>query len=222
MSGSVTGNVPVGEWVIGLPANDERHVLLMRERPATEIVDSVIHDLMHQVDNGAVSPIFEPASRNQGYKRFSTIAKLEETTFDILMNGRSGYRAQFYLGLEVGRRFNRTLVDAMIPILEQAWKAEAIAVDAWPLAARSLTSAAAKVWAEKDISALGGQPTLDAKMWVANCVETGASVRGLHLFSNKPPTIEIKGAWVSEKSSDIWIPDGKRCRDELLRCFGFT
>ncbi|MCP1843670.1 hypothetical protein ACVIHI_003411 [Bradyrhizobium sp. USDA 4524] len=61
-------------------------------------------------------------------------------------------------------------------------------------------------------------------MWVTNCVETKASEIGTHLFSRNPPTIEVKGGWISERQDDAgnWLPVKKRCRDELLRCFGFT
>jgi hypothetical protein len=212
----------IDEWVIGLADNDERYTLLMNERPTHEIIGAVSSDLGSQVASGAVSPILEAAQSNSNYERFSATVRLSETTFDILMNGRSGYRAQFYVGLEIGRRFNRLLIDSMLPSLERAWETNRDDTGDWPLALRSLTHDTAKIWAEMDISAVRGQPKLNAKMWRLNCEETEASDRGLRLFSTKPPTIEVKGAWVSQHSTEIWVPVRKRCRDEMLRCFGFT
>jgi hypothetical protein len=212
----------IDEWVIGLAETDERYTLLMHERPAHEIVEAVNADLASQVVSGAVFPILEAAQSNSYYERFSATIRLCETTFDILMNGRSGYRAQFYVGLEIGRRFNRLLIDSMLPSLERAWETNQDNKGDWPLALRSLTHDTAKIWAEMDVGAVRRQPKLNAKMWQLNCEETEASDRGLCLFSNKPPTIEVKGAWVSQQSTEIWVPVRKRCRDEMLRCFGFT
>jgi hypothetical protein len=147
--------------------------------------------------------------------------RLQGATFDILMNGRSGYRAQFYNGLEDGRQFNRALIDIILPALELAWNGannpESLQMALW-----SLNDATAKIWPEMDIEGLSGEPKLEAKMWKLNCENTGASSKGLHLFSTKPPTIEVKEGWICDRSPEVWLPAGKRCRDELLRCFGFT
>src|SRR5205814_8045501 len=45
---------------------------------------------------------------------------LEVETFDTLFNGRSGYRAQYYLSCIEGIAFNAALVGALLPVLHIA------------------------------------------------------------------------------------------------------
>jgi hypothetical protein len=46
---------------------------------------------------------------------------ISEIIFDQLFNGRSGYRAQYYLSPSDGRIFNRAIVDSLIPVVKQAY-----------------------------------------------------------------------------------------------------
>jgi hypothetical protein len=212
--------VPRDEWIVALPADDPRYVRLLGNVTAQELILAVERDVEAQLSGRNITPIFEPANRYPPYKRFAAEIRLSEQTFDLLINGRMGYRAQYYLSLEQGRRFNRDVVDALTPLMEVAWKESSN--EEWPLAHRSLTGSDAKVWPALDETAFEAQPKLKPPMWVINCDETRASKRGLHLASTNPPKIELKGAWVSAQHGEYWIATGKRCRDELLRCFGFT
>lgn len=214
-------SAPTDEWIIELNEHDSRRMRLMTERATQQIGADVVFDLAKVVKSDGVRPEFESAKRNSAYKRFTATVRLSDVTFDVLMNGRSGYRAQFYVGLDDGRLFNRSLIDSMLPSLQLAWEASSNQ-EPWEAALRSLNDPSAKIWPELDDAALKGQPKLIAKMWAMNCEEAKASTIGMHLFANNPPTIEVKGGWISDQSSDPWLPLKKRCRDELLRCFGFT
>jgi hypothetical protein len=114
--------VPRDEWIVGLPADDPRYVSLLGNVTAQDLILAVKRDVEAQLLERNVTPIFEPADRYPSYKRFAAEIRLSVQTFDLLMNGRMGYRAQYYLSLEQGRRFNRDVVDALIPLMEIAWK----------------------------------------------------------------------------------------------------
>ncbi|WP_131869364.1 MULTISPECIES: hypothetical protein [unclassified Bradyrhizobium] len=213
-------SVPTDEWIIELDQHDPRSARLLAEHTIEHLISMVAFDLASAVASGTVKPMFEPSKWWSRYRRFAAVIRLDKITFDILMNGRSGYRAQFYVSLEDGRRFNRYLIDSLLPSLKLAW--ERTNEEPWDEALRSLRDSSAKIWPEMDDEALKGQPKLRATMWQFNCEATGACTIGMHLFCTCPPTIEVKGGWISDRSAEPWVPMGKRARDELLRCFGFT
>ena len=212
-------SVPVDEWIVETDQH-VRRALLMAEHTNEQLISMVVSDVASAVTAGTVRPTFETSRRWSIHRRFAAVIRLDKVTFDILMNGRSGYRAQFYVALEQGRRFNRRVIDSLMPPLKLAW--EGTNEEPWNEALRSLQDSSAKIWPEMDDDALKGQPKLRARMWQLNCEATCASTIGMHLFCVTPPTVEIKGGWISNQSSDPWLPPGKRCRDEILRSFGFT
>lgn len=59
----------------------------------------------------------EPCNDWEGYRRVSVKVPLTRTLFDQLMNGASGYRAHYSIGIECGEAFNRRLIDAVAPII---------------------------------------------------------------------------------------------------------
>jgi hypothetical protein len=192
--------------------------MLLEERTPDEIIRLFTRGVV--VVTGTDAPRLEPSDRIAGHTRLTAVIRLDPDAFDILMNGRCGYRAQYYVDLEVGRRFNRSLIDGVVGSLQRAWPPHA---GAWDSALRSLNEPTAKLWPQFDDEALTGQPRLMAAMWVTNCRETDADEIGTHLFSTNPPTIEVKGGWISDRpDAGTWLSVRKRCRDELLRCFGFT
>jgi hypothetical protein len=53
----------------------------------------------------------EPCRDKPGYFRASVKIPLSARLFDQFLNGNSGYRAQYFIGIENGERFNRILVE---------------------------------------------------------------------------------------------------------------
>ena len=56
---------------------------------------------------------WEEAKEQKGYWRVESTIPLTVDTFDLLFNGRMGYRAQYYRSVEDERVFNRRLVNAL-------------------------------------------------------------------------------------------------------------
>ena len=64
-----------------------------------------------------------------GYFRIVAQVPLKEITFDQFFNGRSGYRAQYYLSPEEGVLFNRSLIGGLEPVLKLAHSKRPLSVE---------------------------------------------------------------------------------------------
>ena len=64
--------------------------------------------------NNTVCVHWREATEQKGYWRVESTVPLTVHTFDLLFNGRMGYRAQYYRSVEEGRVFNRRLVNVLV------------------------------------------------------------------------------------------------------------
>ena len=191
-------SVPKDEWQIDPTVDSQRKSLLLSEVSPDELLERVYDEAMAAADKGEVSLCWEPCQRRTGFFRAASTIRLREATFDLLLNGRMGYRGQYYLSLAAGREFNRKLVDLLSGPIERAFKVVGSRLDCELVdVQRSLREKDSKVWAYLDKDAFQGQPGLTTPMWVANCKATQAKL-GLHLAALNPPKIEIKGTWVTK------------------------
>jgi hypothetical protein len=76
-----------------------------------EQAEQAIHDYSALPEGPA------PCNDREGYFRVSVMIPLTTTLFDQLMNGATGYRAHYSVGIECGENFNRSLVEAVAPII---------------------------------------------------------------------------------------------------------
>ena len=119
---------------------------------------------------------------------------LNRDTFDALFNGRSGYRAQYYLSCQEGVNFNAMLIGALLKALRAVCDC-APAGQAASLQ-HSFGGPYSKIWVLSD-----GGPFLAAPK---------GEFKPLRWFTNNPvsvgmrapladlPGIEIKGSWVDK------------------------
>lgn len=88
----------------------------------------------------------------EGYFRVSAQIPLGEVTFDQLLNGNSGYRAQYYLSPEEGVLFNRDVLAALAPAIEESYRKRPLRVPIEHVR-RSLNAPHAKIWVFNEIQA---------------------------------------------------------------------
>lgn len=81
---------------------------------------------------------------------------LPERLFDQLFNGRSGYRAQYYLSPEEGEAFNRQIIGALEE--ELAHPASMKLELSLSLITRSFRGAYSKIWVANDREAFDAAP----------------------------------------------------------------
>ena len=93
----------------------------------------------------------EPCRDKPGFFRVSVGIPLGTELFDQFLNGNGGYRAQYFVGIPNGERFNRTLVDCIAPFIVAA---EDLYRDKFDrkFCEQSLCGEFSKFWYSKDIT----------------------------------------------------------------------
>src|SRR5215831_4257233 len=97
---SIMRRVIAEEWNLENLRDDLRRHRLLNPLPPESLLEGVLREGERSAVAGLVTLQRQPASdpaAPPGY--FRTVAQIPvtETTFDLLFNGRSGYRAQYYL-----------------------------------------------------------------------------------------------------------------------------
>lgn len=152
-----------------------------------------------------------------GYFRLHAQVPLSDTTFDQLFNGNSGYRAQYYLSPEEGILFNRDVLEALLPALEESYEKQPIAP---PLehVRLSLLAPHAKIWVFNELQAFdeAAQNSLNPPRWVENNASPGRRAPLPHHLM-----LDVKGSFINFSLHDLYVFDLKleRANDIFLRGF---
>lgn len=144
---------------------------------------------------------------------------LRSDTLDALFNGRSGYRAQYYLSCSEGIQFDAALISALL-------KALVFACDRAPLSMmaalqRSFEGPYSKVWVLCDGGPFQAAP--EGEFMPKRWVEKNPASIALHAPLPNLPAIEIKGSWMTGvdheyREDDVWKGD----RHQRLSETGFV
>ena len=122
-----------------------------------EAIEIVKH-LTEQVKSGLVNYSILPdgpekfiGERCLGFNRVSVKIPVSDTLYDQFFNGRSGYRAQYYVGIEYGEYFNRFLIDKIASLIVSA---EELYIDKFTreFCEQSLCGKYSKFWFSKEIT----------------------------------------------------------------------
>lgn len=100
---------------------------------------------------GALPDGREPCGDAEGYYRASVEIPLPTMLADQLMNGPTGYRAHYSIGVEAGERFNRKLVEAVAPLVIAAEHLYKSQFDR-QFCSRSLLGPFSKFWYPKQLT----------------------------------------------------------------------
>src|ERR1700730_8403539 len=140
------------------------------------LLTSLITEAAHAAEHGEIHLDWEESLDKPGYFRLRTQIPVTEGTFDLLFNGRSGYRAQYYLSPEEGIVYNRQIVDGLISPIRAAFDRKPLHGTSLDLIDRSLPTAYAKIWACEEPSNPFNQSentTLTPARWVENRANLG-------------------------------------------------
>jgi hypothetical protein len=162
---------------------------------------------------------WKESSERAGYFRIVTEIPLTETTFDQLFNGRSGYRAQYYLSPEEGILFNYSLLQALVPVLKVTYSKQPLNVS-FDLIERSVLTPHAKVWVFNEQPAFdeAKENTLNPPRWVHN-----GATRGRKAPLPSHHMLELKGSFIHPIiTHDFFVSDLKLDRAWDLHSKGYT
>ena len=157
---------------------------------------------LHRYDALAEGP--EPCCDKDGYHRVSVVIPLTLTLFDQLMNGATGYRAHYAVGIDLGENFNRSLVDAVAPTIVFSKNLYCDKLDA-VLCERSLLGPFSKFWFSKELTDPSAQSELlkykeelCVPRWVKYWRDRPRPRKGLLAPQLESPSVLLNGTFVND------------------------
>jgi hypothetical protein len=209
--------VDSSEWAVSEQIGARRDRLL--DVPATwDLLRTVVAESNAAALAGRLPVRWQESTDRPGFYRVVAQVPLAEATFDQFFNGRSGYRAQYYLSPEEGIIFNRELVVGLTSAM-QAAHGQFPRLPDWHLVETSIRAPHSKVWVFDDQQAFDAaeENTLNPPRWVMSERSRGRRVPlPSHLM------IDIKGAFIRPGTGDIWVDDFKLDRACDLFRYGFS
>jgi hypothetical protein len=193
----------------------------MLSKPRDALQTAIVAEALNAAQSATIELCWQSSVEERGFARVVAVVPIAADSFDSLFNGPTGYRAQYYLGVEAGRDFNRSLVNGLIPALRANHAAQRFAVD-WRWIEQSLSGELSKVWVAGDAcpfrSAEPGE--FRPRRWAER---HAADSNALALRAPLPPrpAIDVKGTWVLP-TGDVWVSDEKRDRHQMLTDNGFV
>jgi hypothetical protein len=209
--------VSAEEWVITFEIPEDRRRRLIEVPSATDLIKRVAEEAMSAAtSSGMPRPTLIPAIEQPGCYRAEAKIPVTDEAFDQLFNGRSGYRANYYLSPEGGASFNRTIVDSLIPAILHASESDGQFFE------QSLRGQYSKIWVVGDGRAfLDAPPALLPERWRIYW-EGKESALGLRLPLPPHPQIDVKGTFIHSASHYEWLPDVKKGRNNDIHEKGWT
>ena len=198
--------VPREHWILG-DKIASRHVRLLDVPTPDALLSEVLREATEAAYGGRICLIWQDSTDTdgQGFFRLEAFIPLSEQVFDQFFNGRSGYRAQYYLSPEEGILFNREVVQGLRESLQVAYARQPLQVEL-DLILTSIDGPHSKVWVSGNPSAFNSAPenSLNPDRWVKNNAILG---RRAPLPDN--PRLEFKGVFVHPVTGQFFVDELK-------------
>lgn len=156
------------------------------------------------------------STRLKGLRRASFLLDVVPDTYDVFFNSSVGYRAQYAMSADHGRRANRILIDRLTTsLIAHVLKAEP---DTIPDVITSLAATDAKVWileSEVELQMGSIQPAIHYTQWEA------ASEDGAGLLAPLGSRLEVKGGWL-DSDGQVQRDPCKARRSEEIHAVGYS
>lgn len=209
--------VPQEEWALG-ESIACRHSRLHDVPAADVLLEEVTTQASAAASAKSISLAWQESCESPGFFRVVAQIALTERLFDQFFNGRSGYRAQYYLSPEEGVLYNRDVLQCLKPALTAAYSQRTLGVD-MDLVSRSIDGPHSKVWVYGDTAAFNSAPenSLNPRRWVENRAKLGRRAPLPTALS-----LDIKGAFVHASSFCLFIDELKVDRACDLFRQGYT
>ena len=206
------------EWDLSRLPDPDRRKRLLDAPPPRDLLARLLEEAAQAAGSCRVQLYWQEADEAPGHSRLVAAVPVSAFTFDLLFNGRSGYRAQYYLSPEEGVLYNKQILDGFLPVVRTAYERSKIQVS-FRLIECSLRAPHAKIWVFEERQAFNDalEETLNPLRWVENGAKLG---RRVPLPSHS--TIDLKGAFVSPDMENLYVDPLKLERPCDLHLRGYT
>jgi hypothetical protein len=206
--------VSEAEWSLG-DAIAARHSRLLDVPTPDALLAELLSEASEAAQTGRIRLVWQPSTVAPGFFRVEAVIPLSEEIFDQFFNGRSGYRAQYYLSPEEGVLYNRDLLQGLKAALSAAYAQQPMPVGR-DFVLTSVDGPHSKVWVYGEQSAFNTAPenSLNPPRWVENQGRLGRRAPLPHHLS-----LELKGVFIHPWSGRLFVDELKadRACDLFLR-----
>jgi len=200
--------VDPNDWDLNGLRDVARRERLLNPPPAEDLLTILCGEAMTSATRGDIATRLQDGEDMKGFFRALATIPVSADTFDLLFNGRSGYRAQYYLSVEAGGLFNRLAMAALFGPLRIASNE----MDAH----RSWAGPWSKIWVTGDSEPFKKAPAgeFQPRRWAARL--------SVWLSAPRPdaPCVDVKGTWLSASDKGFALDPDKADRDEVLHKTG--
>ena len=200
------------EWNLSRMRDRVRAQRLLRAMRPEDLIDHVAHEAMDDKLSVGATWRWQSGTGMIGCGRAIVVIPVTEETFDDLINGRCGYRAQYYLSVEVGRQFNDTLVTALCTAAKQIYERDP-KPPRWEIVERSIRGPYSKLWVYGDSAPFKEAPKGEflPRRWAPRA-------HTVWLTAPRPqrPAIDLKGTWLDDNDRSHKLDLTKADRDQVL------
>jgi len=211
-------SVSESEWNYAATLDKGRMAVLINPPEADEIISLVASQALEAAAQDKICLKWQVAEfatndsdtnfKANTYFRIEAKIPVIPESFDLLFNGRNGYRAQYYISVAEGERFNKELVANLTPAICRQNEVTNVALQSTVQA--SLNGKDSKIWVVGDAKGFSEQEELIAKRWNERNPPAFFSTR-LALIT--PPQMHLKGTFICENDSpNCWIDESKMTR----------
>jgi hypothetical protein len=214
-----TRAVDEASWVVADVLPPARRTRLMNPPACDDLLRRLIGEANAAALSGCIHLDWKECEDHPGeFAQVVARVPLTEETFDQLFNGRSGYRAQYYLSPEEGVLFNRDILEGLVTAVSDAYSRKRINVS-FELIEKSMRAPHAKMWIFDECLAFDQAlpDTLNPPRWVSN-----GATRGRKAPLPDHLTIEIKGSLIRCRGEGIYVNEMKLDRPLDLFSKGYT
>ena len=192
--------VPLSDWPL-CDAIEHRHSRLLEVLMPDALLAEVCKHASDAAQTGRIHLCWQPSCECPEYFRVVAQVPLVEPVFDQFFNGRSGYRAHYYLSPEEGVLYNRDVLQGLRAPLSTAYSKVTLPVSLGQVL-RSLDGPHSKVWVFEDRAAFddAAENSLNPPRWVKN-----HAVRGRRAPLPSHLMLDIKGAFIHPTSGALFV-----------------
>jgi hypothetical protein len=203
--------VDEAEWDLSRMRDRDRAKRLLRAIPPEDLIDRVSREAMDGNLLLGASWRWQHGERMVGCSRMIAVIPLTVDTFDDIINGRCGYRAQYYRSVGEGRQFNDRLVASLCAAAKKIFECEP-KFPGWKVVEQSIRGLHSKVGVHGD-----GRPFNEAPQGEFLPRQWAHRDHTVWLRAPRPkqPAIELIGTWLDDKDQSPQPDPCKENRDQV-------